>query len=60
MVPVWRIGGQDGLVKPLDRESAEKGGIELVVGKVFTLVWPPSHARFIGRPDVFESVPDAS
>jgi len=33
--------------------------IELVVGKVFTLVWPPSHARFIGRPDVFESVPDA-
>ena len=33
--------------------------IELVVGKVFTLVWPPSHAEFIGRPDVFDTVPDA-
>lgn len=33
--------------------------VDLVVGKVFTLVWPPSNARFIGRPDVFEDVPDA-
>ncbi|CAN5451050.1 N/A [soil metagenome] len=34
--------------------------IELVVGKVFTLVWPPSHAQLIGRPDVFDTVPDAA
>ncbi|MGA8845725.1 MAG: signal peptidase I [Nocardioides sp.] len=33
--------------------------IGLVVGKVFTLVWPLSHAELIGRPDVFDSVPDA-
>lgn len=33
--------------------------IELVVGKVFALVWPASHAEFITRPDVFDSVPDA-
>ncbi len=32
--------------------------IELVVGKVFTLVWPLGHAGFIGRPDVFDTVPD--
>ncbi len=29
-----------------------------VVGKVFSLVWPLDHAGFIGRPDVFEDVPD--
>ena len=33
--------------------------LELVVGKVFTLVWPLSHAGLIGRPDVFDAVPDA-
>ena len=33
--------------------------VDLVVGKVFTLVWPPSHAELIGRPDVFDTVPDA-
>ena len=32
--------------------------IENVVGKVFTLVWPLSHAEFIGRPEVFDSIPD--
>ncbi|MEO9324442.1 signal peptidase I [Nocardioides sp. C4-1] len=30
-----------------------------VVGKVFTLVWPLDHAEFIGRPEVFDDVPDA-
>lgn len=30
-----------------------------VVGKVFTLVWPIKHFTFIGRPDVFDDVPDA-
>lgn len=33
--------------------------VDLVVGKVFVLVWPPGHAEFIGRPDVFDDVPDA-
>lgn len=33
--------------------------IDLVVGKVFALVWPPGHAHFITRPDVFSKVPDA-
>ncbi|CAN5557198.1 N/A [soil metagenome] len=33
--------------------------LELVVGKVFALVWPPGHAHFITRPDVFGDVPDA-
>ncbi|WP_340537080.1 signal peptidase I [Nocardioides sp. GXZ039] len=32
--------------------------IDNVVGKVFSLVWPLDHARFIGTPDVFDSVPD--
>ncbi len=32
--------------------------LDLVVGKVFSLVWPLDHAEFIGRPDVFDSVPD--
>ena len=32
--------------------------IDLVVGKVFVLVWPAGHAGFIGRPDVFDDVPD--
>lgn len=31
---------------------------ELVVGKVFALVWPLKHFRFIGSADTFERVPD--
>ncbi len=33
--------------------------VDLVVGKVFALVWPPGHAHVITRPDVFDEVPDA-
>ncbi|QCW51742.1 signal peptidase I [Nocardioides dongxiaopingii] len=33
--------------------------LDNVVGKVFSLVWPMDHVRFVGRPDVFDSVPDA-
>ena len=33
---------------------------DLVVGKVFALAWPPSHARFVSRPDAFAEVPDAA
>jgi signal peptidase I len=34
--------------------------VDLVVGKVFALVWPLGHFRFIGTPEAFEAVPDAS
>ncbi len=32
--------------------------VDLVVGKVFALVWPLSHAEFIGQPDAFDDVPN--
>jgi signal peptidase I len=31
--------------------------VDLVVGKVFALVWPSDHFRRVNRPDVFEDVP---
>jgi signal peptidase I len=34
--------------------------VDLVVGKVFALVWPLGHFRLIGTPDVFGRVPDPS
>ncbi|WP_309647774.1 signal peptidase I [Nocardioides sp.] len=34
--------------------------VDLVVGKVFALVWPLGRATFISRPDVFDQVDDAS
>ncbi len=33
---------------------------DLVVGKVFALVWPIKHFDWIGRPDAFGDVPDPS
>ena len=33
---------------------------DLVVGKVFVLVWPSAHFDWIGRPDAFDDVPDPS
>ncbi len=33
---------------------------DLVVGKVFVLLWPRDHFRWIGRPDSFDGVPDRS
>ena len=33
--------------------------VDLVVGKVFVLLWPSDHARFVHRPDSFADVPDA-
>ncbi|WP_292675831.1 signal peptidase I [Nocardioides sp.] len=32
--------------------------VDLVVGKVFALAWPPGRAEFVGRADAFEDVPD--
>ena len=34
--------------------------VDLVVGKVFALVWPLGHFRFISTPDEFEEIPDPS
>lgn len=34
--------------------------VDLVVGKVFALVWPLSHFRFVGTPEAFAKVPDPS
>jgi signal peptidase I len=31
---------------------------DLVVGKVFALIWPASRAEFIHRPDTFDAIPD--
>jgi signal peptidase I len=33
---------------------------DLVVGKVFVLLWPYDHARWVHRPDTFADVPDPS
>ena len=33
---------------------------DLVVGKVFALIWPVRHLDWIGRPDAFDDVPDPS
>jgi signal peptidase I len=32
--------------------------VDLVVGKMFVLVWPADRFRWVSRPDVFEDVPD--
>jgi signal peptidase I len=34
--------------------------VDLVVGKVFVLLWPRDHFSWISRPDTFADVPDAS
>ena len=34
--------------------------VDLVVGKVFALVWPLGHAKLLHRPAAFEGVPDPS
>ena len=31
---------------------------DLVVGKVFSLIWPAGRAQFIHRPDTFDDIPD--
>ena len=33
--------------------------VDLVVGKVFVLLWPRDHFRWLHRPDTFADVPDA-
>lgn len=34
-------------------------GTDLVVGKVFALIWPLGHSRLVHRPDTFDDIPDA-
>ena len=40
-------------------ESSAYVPVDLVVGKVFVLLWPTDHFRWISRPDSFADVPDA-
>ncbi len=40
--------------------GAEFVPADLVVGKVFVLLWPRDRFTWVGRPDTFEDVPDAS
>ncbi len=50
------------LCRPRDTECDPSDAfvpVDLVVGKVFALVWPLGHAKFLHRPDAFEAVPDA-
>lgn len=50
------------LCRPRDAECDPSDAfvpVDLVVGKVFALVWPLGHAKFLHRPETFESVPDA-
>ena len=35
-------------------------GTDLVVGKVFAVIWPLGHLRFVHRPDTFDDIPDPS
>jgi signal peptidase I len=32
--------------------------VDLVVGKVFVLLWPRQHFKWLHRPDVFDRIPD--
>jgi signal peptidase I len=34
--------------------------VDLVVGKVFVLLWPRQHFSWLHRPDSFADVPDAA
>ena len=58
----WRLQSDERVVVH-DRTNVREltpeligGPVDLVVGKVFALVWPPGRAHFIGRPDVFDEV----
>ena len=33
--------------------------VDLVVGKVFVLLWPRQHFTWVHRPDSFDKIPDA-
>jgi signal peptidase I len=48
------------LCRPNETECAKDPYVEVdsVVGKVFSVVWPLGHARFVGRPAAFDGVPD--
>ena len=41
-------------------EGGEYVPVDLVVGKVFVLLWPRQHFSWLHRPDSFADVPDAA
>ena len=34
--------------------------VDLVVGKVFVLLWPRQHFTWVHRPDSFDKIPDSA
>ena len=51
------------LCRPAQKKCDEDAAFvptDLVVGKVFALIWPLDHLHRIGRPDVFDEVPEPS
>jgi signal peptidase I len=47
---------------PTDKDCTKNPYVDVddVVGKVFVLLWPSDHFKFLHRPDTFADVPDAS
>ncbi len=60
---LWMMGDNRGFSYDSRGHMGGPGGgfvdQDLVVGKVFTLIWPAGRAQFIHRPKTFEGVPDA-
>jgi signal peptidase I len=59
---LWMMGDNRGDSSDSREHMGQPGGgfvsDDLVVGKVFALVWPAGRAELIHRPSTFESVPD--
>jgi signal peptidase I len=60
---VWVMGDNRGDSADSRAHQDEPGGgyvpVDLVVGRVFALVWPVGHAQLIHRPSDFAGIPDA-
>ena len=60
---LWMMGDNRGFSYDSRGHMGGPGGgyidEDLVVGKVFSLIWPWKRAEIVDRPDVFEALPDA-
>ena len=60
---LWMMGDNRGFSYDSRGHMGGPGGgfvdEDLVVGKVFSLIWPACRAEFIHRPKTFEGVPDS-
>jgi signal peptidase I len=60
---LWMMGDNRGFSYDSRGHMGAPGGgyvdEDLVVGKVFSLIWPWKRAEIVERPDTFEAVPDA-